>query len=208
MTLHAHPPLSETSGSLHKSAPGMMSPDTPASSSLVRTSTASTPGTLTRLAMCSLKEPCKASTPMRVAGSAIEELLPKYGQGGEGNQGGQRGGCTGEYQALSNNNRDRKGRRRASLCVLGTAPRSPRYPSCGGHSLVLCRAFQSGSSGLHSRWKRRMETANPQRWSPTGGRSELKVADRYWRQEPALLSRSHRRGHNPQRLDRDGYAAS
>lgn len=44
--------------------PGIMSPETPASSSFVRTSTASTPGSLARRAMCSLKDPWRARTPI------------------------------------------------------------------------------------------------------------------------------------------------
>lgn len=54
-------------GSSAMLAPGMMSPETVASCSFVRTSTGSTPGNLLRADICSLKEPCSAKTPIFTA---------------------------------------------------------------------------------------------------------------------------------------------
>lgn len=63
-----HPPgLSR----LPRRVPGMMRPATLLSSSLVRTSTGSTPGMRRSSVMCSRKLPCSASTPTRIAAGIL-----------------------------------------------------------------------------------------------------------------------------------------
>lgn len=106
--------------------PGMTRPSTVASCSRVRTSTASTPGSLRSAAACSRNDPCKASTPTRHGSAAAPRVSAVAAMGRRRRAGG--GAMSPQAQRWERRTQQRplsvEWRRRSWAGAIGTAAKA------------------------------------------------------------------------------------